>query len=182
MDELSKEQTDGMDWEIVGEALKERQEVGEQYITPLASHLGQLFAVTAEKIIQKLGPQEGEELLKDIVEKFAEERGRRVAEKVKAQGKPLTLKNFIVHNDLDAGGVTSDVVPGIEDGDLLLEIGQCKLCKGADDWGMRDYAHYYCKYFDVAILKAYNPELKLEVSKTLTGGDDICKFRYCTKK
>ena len=75
MDELKKEQIDGIDWEIFGEALKERQEVGEQNITPLASHLGQLFAVTAEKIIQKLGPQEGEELLKEIIEKFAEERG-----------------------------------------------------------------------------------------------------------
>ena len=182
MDEMKKERQEGFDWDYIGEAFQEKQEVGDTYITPLASHLGQLFAMTAKIVIDRLGPEEGEAVLKEIVERFAEVRGKRVAEKVKALGKPLTLKNFLVYNDLDSAGVISDSMPGMEDGDLLFEIGQCNICKGAEEWGLREYAHYYCKYIDKAIIKAYNPEIKLEVSRTLTGGDEACSFRYTVKE
>ncbi len=182
MGELEKERKEGMDWETLGQAMSERQEVGATYITPLAGLFGQLFALTTKIVIEKLGPAEGEALIKEVVERFAEERGRRIAEKVKALRKPLTLKNFFVHNDLDSSGVVSDLATEIEDGDLLFKIGACNICRGAQEWGLREYVHRYCRYVDVAILRAYNPEIKLEVSRTLTGGDEVCCFRYRARK
>ncbi|MBI5118624.1 L-2-amino-thiazoline-4-carboxylic acid hydrolase [Candidatus Poribacteria bacterium] len=182
MDELEREQREGMDWETLGKAMSERQEAGTTYITPLAGLFGQFFAITTKILIEKFGPAEGEALIKEVVERFAEERGRRIAGKVRALGKPLTLKNFFVHNDLDSAGVTSDVVADIEDGDLLLNISSCNICRGSQEWGLREYAHRYCRYVDVAILRAYNPEIKLQVSKTLTGGDEACCFRYSVRK
>ncbi len=182
MNEEKKEQEEGIDWDYLARAMQEKQHVGNEHITPLAGHLGQLFAVTAKSIIDRLGLEEGEALIKEIVERFAEERGRRIAEKVKRLNKPLTLKNFIIYSDLDSAAVVSGATPSIENGDLILEIADCNICKGADDWGLKEYAYYYCKYIDVAILRGYNPKLKLDVSKRLTARDDCCVFRYTVKE
>lgn len=182
MDEGKKEREEGIDWDYLAQAMQEKQQVGNEHITPLAGHLGQLFAVTAKSIMDRLGLEEGEALIKEIVERFAEKRGRHIAEKVKKLGKPLTLKNFIVYGDLDSAAVVSGAIPSIEKGDLILEIADCNICRGAEDWGLKKYAYYYCKYIDVAILKGYNPKLKLEVSKRLTAGDGSCVFRYTVKE
>jgi predicted hydrocarbon binding protein len=181
MDDLEKERTEGVDWGYLAAATKEREEVGGAYFISLANHMGHFFAIMAKAVIDRLGKEEGSALLKAVVEDFGMRRGRRIAEKVRALGKPLALKNFVLYGDMDSAGVTSGMTPSIEDGDFLLEIKHCEFDQGAKDAGLGEYAYHYCKYIDTVILKGYNPDLKLEVLKNLSAGDDACLFRYRLK-
>jgi hypothetical protein len=166
----------------LGNAVKEKEEQGDANFLSLANHMGQFFALTARAIIEKLGEEEGGALLKEVVEEFALRRGERIAEKVKSAGKPLAFKNFLVYGDMDSTGVTDGMTPGIEDGDLVLEIKHCEFNRGAEAVGLSEYAYHYCKYIDTALLKGYNPDLKLEVQKNMSAGDDVCLFRYSLKE
>ena len=180
MDEIKKEKEDGLDWEYLAEGLKEKEALKGEYYTPHAGLFGQMFSVFAKSVIDVVGKEKGEAIIMRAVEVFGEERGRRIAEKVRALDKPLSFKNFMAYTDLDSSMIL-EYAPKIEDGDLHLEINRCDFEQGASEWGLREYFKYYCMYVDVAILKGYNPELNLEIPKKLSDGDDICFFKYNIK-
>ncbi len=208
MDDMTKERTEGLDFEYLAAAVNERKELGDRFLIPVGEHLGNtlaflsrvvieqmggkegsefvfkltghIFGITAKALIEKLGEEKAEALLKEIVETFGEERGKRIAERVKAQGKPLTFKNFLIHTDMDSSNVTPEIQPSIVDGKLVLDIPCCAFNQGAQDAGFGEYAYYYCKYIDRAIIRGYNPDIRLEVSHNLTKGDDHCRLIYDT--
>ena len=88
MDELKKEKEEGLDWDYLMEVPQRKEEVGTDYQTPGFGLAAQLFASVAKSVIDRLGPDDGEALLKEAVEYFGRERGRRIAERVKAMGNP----------------------------------------------------------------------------------------------
>lgn len=208
MDDMKKERTEGFDFDYLVAAVNERTKLGDTYLTPVGEHLGNtlallsgvvveqmgekegsefvfkltghIFGIAAKALIEKIGEEKAESILKEVVETFGEGRGRQIAERVKAQAKPLTFKNFLIHTDMDSSNVTPDIKPSIEDGKLVLDIPYCAFNQGARDAGFGEYAYYYCKYIDKAIIRGYNPDIKLEVSHNLSKGDDHCRLIYDT--
>ncbi len=181
MDEIQKEKSQGLSWEYLGEAMKEKAELSGRYITPMPALMGQMFAVLAKTVIDEVGLEKGEAIIKKAVEDFGQTRGKRIAEKVKARGLPLSFKNFLIHMDLDTTTANTSV-PDIEGKDLTLTINRCFILDGARDLDLERYFHYYCQWIDRAILFGYNPDLSIEISKVLSGGDDVCFFRYIVSK
>jgi hypothetical protein len=180
MDDADRERREGVDWDYLTEGLKEKEALKGEYYTSHVALFGQMFSLMAKTIIDALGRERGEEIIKKAVEDFGEERGRRIAQRVKALGKPLSFRNFLIYTDLDTSAILS-YMPKIENGNLLLEIDRCDFSQGARDWGLLEYFNYYCRYVDEAILRGYNPDLKLEVPKNISAGDDICFFKYTIK-
>jgi hypothetical protein len=179
MDDSRKEKEEGLDWEYAMEVPKRKEEVGDTYQTPGFGLAAQLFACVAKAIIERLGPEEGEAVLREGVELFGRERGRRIAQKVQAMGKPPTIKNWLIYTDIDSGNFGA--TPNIEDGDLTLEVDGCTFYDAAAEWGMQEYACIYCKYADYAILGGYNPDIKLMLEPRGPGGGK-CSFRYIIKE
>jgi hypothetical protein len=179
-DDMKKEREEGLDFEYLKDALIKKKEVGDRYFTPPSGITAQLFCSMAKIIFEKLGEEEGERIIKEAVEYFGYQRGKRIADTVTALGLPLTFKNWIIYTDI-ATTTESRFTPKIEDGDLIVETRACDFFQGGEKWDLRKYAYYYCKYVDEAILRGYNPDMKLIVSKRLTAGDDSCTLRYITK-
>jgi hypothetical protein len=179
MDELKKERGEGLDWEYLLEVPKKKEEVGDTYQTPGFGLAAQLFACLAKSVIDKLGPEEGETLLREGIELFGRERGRHIAEKVKAMHKPLTIKNWLIYTDIDSGNFGA--TPKVDDSDLYIDVGNCAFYDAAAQWGMEEFACIYCKYADYAILSGYNPDIKLILEPREPGGDS-CSFRYVVKE
>jgi len=82
---LKKEKTQGLDFQYLGDGLDKKKELGKKYFTPGFGLAGQLFSMVAKHVIKELGPEKGEALLKDAIEEFGLERGKRIAEKVKTE-------------------------------------------------------------------------------------------------
>ncbi len=181
MDDISREKEKGFDFEYLGDVPKAKEEVGDSYQTPGFGLASQLFSSVAKFVIEKLGQKEGEALLKDAIEYFGRERGKRIADRVKKLGKPLTFKNWLIYSDIDASR-NFEAMPEIVDGDLVVNVKNCTFHNGAEEWGLGDYANIYCKYVDYAILGGYNPDIKLVLKERGAKGEGPCVFRYIMKE
>lgn len=181
MNDIDREKSAGFDFEYLMTVPQEKEALGDAYQTPGFGIGAQLFATVAKAVIERLGKEEGEKLLKDAVERFGRERGRRIAEQVKAAGKPLTFKNWLIYTDIDTSR-NFQVEPSIEDGDLVAKISNCTFYESAARWGLGDYANIYCTYVDYAILDGYNPDIKLILKQRGPSPQDCCVFRYIMKE
>jgi hypothetical protein len=181
VNEIQKERAKGISWEYLGEVMKKKAALEGKQLTSMPSLMGQMFAVFAKTVIDALGKEKGEALVREAVMTFGAVRGKRIAEKVKGQGLELTFANFLIYMDLDSSAALT-FTPSIEDGNMLLSISRCAFAEGAQAVGLEEYFHYYCKWVDNAIIEGYNPDLVLEIPQTISGGADACIFRYLIKR
>jgi len=159
MNDLQREKKKGFSIWYLKDVPLIRKVIGKKYHTPGFGLAAQLFATMCKFIIKKLGPEEGEGLIKEAVEHFGKERGKRIARKVTSLGKPLSFKNWLIYTDID--GSNFPVKPYIDNNDLLAPVTECSFHKAASEWGLEKYSSLYCKYVDYAILDGYNPDIKL---------------------
>ena len=120
MSDLKREKEQGFDLEYLGDVLDKKKEIGIKYQTPGFGLAAQLFSSVAKSVIERLGSEEGEKLLKEAIEFFGKERGKRIAERVKAEGKPLTSKNWLIYTDIDSSNFRP--IATINDGDFIAKI------------------------------------------------------------
>ena len=162
------------------EVLKGQKEVGNKYKTHFFAMFSQIFCTLAEEVINEFGDKGRDAIAKAVI-KYGEERGHRIAELVKSQGKELNIKNFFIYGDLDSSSILK-MKPKIVDGNPEIIIRDCVFCNACRDWDKEDYGKLYCEYVDHAILKGYNPDLILELPSRMTMGDKKCHFRYIVKE
>ena len=180
MNELEREKKKGLSLPYLVKLIFMRKKIGKKYQTPGFGLAAQLFSTMAKHVLQRLGPEEGEKLIRAAVEEFGRERGRRIAENVRAQGKPLSLRNWLIYTDISPENFKAR--PSFPEGDLEACVGACTFINGARAWGMVDFARLYCKYVDYAILAGYNPDVTLVLRDRHATGRDECVFRYIMKE
>ncbi len=180
MNDLEKEKKKGLSIGYLKDVIIRRLFIGKKYHTPGFGIAAQLFASMSREIIEKLGQEEGEAVIKKAVESFGKERGKRIAGRVKALGKPLSFKNWLIYTDID--GSNFPVKPRIENNDLVAPVTECSFNHAASRWGLDEYSCLYCKYADYAILEGYNPDVKLVLEQRHQTGKDHCLFRYIMKE
>ncbi len=181
MDDLPREKERGLDPEYLNDVLDEKIAVGERYQTPGFGLAAQLFSTVAKHVINKLGPEEGEDLLKQAVEEFGLERGKRIAEKVKADNKPLTFKNWLIYIDIDSLKNFRPIT-STPNGDFLVKVKHCTFYNAAEEWNLGEFAKIYCKSVDYKILEGYNSDIKLLLEPRQLTGKKRCNFRYIMKE
>ena len=180
MDDLVREKTHGFSYWYMKDVVPRRVLNGRTYHTPGFGLAAQLFAVTARHVMDRMGPSGGEALVRQAVEEFGRERGRRIAETVRGLGKPLTVKNWLVYSDIH--GSNFQARASIDNHDLLVEVHRCTFMEAADRWGLMDPAHLYCRYVDHAILAGYSPDVTLVLQSRHDTGKEYCLFRYIMKE
>ncbi len=180
MSDLRREKEQGFDMEYLGDVLDKKKEIGIKYQTPGFGLAAQLFSSVAKFVIEHLGPEKGEQLLKEAVEYFGIERGKRIAERVKSEGKPSTFKNWLIYTDIDSSNFRP--IANVENSDFIAKIKHCSFYKAAKEWGLEQYAKIYCKYVDYKILVGFNPDIKLILKHREVTGKNRCVFRYIMKE
>ena len=168
------------DLETLGPALAERAEKKEQYIDKPLEMQGKLLGALAREVIERFG-DEGRDAIIAAVKFYGEERGRRLAERVKAEGREPTFASFTVCSELDTS--YHEMVPNLEEGQLRVEVSYCPLAAALKDWGLEEYGKYFCREIDAAIMRGYNPEnYETVCERNLTEGADTCVIIYRFKE
>jgi hypothetical protein len=180
MDDLQREKKKGLNFFYLAKGALMRLRVGKKYHTPGFGLASQLFSTMAKHIMEELGPEKGEALIKKAVESFGRERGKRIAKTVQDSGKPLSLRNWLIYTDISPDNFSAK--PRLPEGDLEAEVSSCAFYNAAEKWGLGQYAQLYCKYADFAILDGYNPDVKLLLEQRQKTGKDYCLFRYIMKE
>lgn len=151
------------------------KEEAEEQVVIMARRMALLYHHTAEVLTEKLGEEEGKELLHEIIKRYGHESGTAARINVEALGLPLTADNFNTGSDLPKWGWQTDRVT-CEDG---IERGRITFCPLAEVWkekGSEQLGRIYC-YVDQAKYDAYN-RIKCRHLKNVLDGDDCCLFDF----
>jgi len=181
MDELEKEKKEGFSWDYLADVPAKKEEIGDKYQIPGWGLGATLFSFVAKTVIEELGPKKGEALLKKAIEEFGRARGRRIAGIVKGLGKPPTLKNWFIYNDMDTINTNPEPID-ITNGDFVMKTGECVLWNITREFDLGDFSQFFCKYADYAVLEGYNQDIKLVKAYRYQTGKDHCVFRYIMKE
>jgi hypothetical protein len=108
---------------------------------------------------------------------YARERGLRMAMRCKADGRPLTPRNYLIYGEWVDDRHWSDLaVGGLKP--FALNFNRCGW---SDTWrkhGMEKYGAVYCAWIDQELVAGFNPENRLRINKTRPQGAEICSFDF----
>jgi hypothetical protein len=141
-------------------------------------HHALLFGWISKAVIERAGGQKGELILRKSVRQYGEERGHRMALRATANGHELSMLNYIAYSEFR-------VSPGVMEQKVVERSPDAKICISKCPWnttwkenGLLSFGGLYCLEIDEAVLRGYNPELKLKVMGTQTNGADHCEFIF----
>lgn len=108
---------------------------------------------------------------------YARERGLRMAMRCKADGRPLTPRNYLLYGEW----VDDRKWSQLSSGGLKPYVLNFERCGWSDTWrknGMEKYGDVYCTWIDQELVAGFNPENRLRIDKTRPQGADCCSFGF----
>jgi len=141
-----------------------------------ATHHAVLFALLARQIIETFG-EPGKTAVLAGVNRYGEQRGRRMALRTLADGDELSAENYLAYGEwLSAPGENDLRFPAYEP-EIRMESHRCPWYSAWEARGLLDYGSYYCRDVDAALARGYNGmTLRLLANRTL--GDPCCSFLF----
>ena len=141
------------------------------------THHAQLMAWIAKAVVAAAGEEEGERIIRKAVVKYGNQRGRRMALRAEADGRPRTITNYMAYAEVNTrGAAKSKIVAKSPDARTYM-----LRCDWHDAWEENDlmrFGRYFCMEIDQAVVQGFNEELVLEVNGTMSNGAEYCDFVF----
>jgi hypothetical protein len=137
-----------------------------------------MFALFAKNILEIFGGEEGDRLLFAAVEQYGEERGRRMAKRCSARGRPLDMESYLAFAEWRYAK-DFEKKPLFDEPYRAYRVLRCPWVLSWKQAGLAEFGKYYCRAVDRAILRGFNPMLRLEMPGYLSGeGAEYCEFHW----
>ena len=136
-------------------------------VRKMGNQVGLLFFHFAKTLTKELGDKQGKDLIKKAVHSYGSARGQAIREKVKKAGLELTIKNFSKFSDLPASGWEYS-----DEGTTYCCYAEAWITRGVENLG-----RLYCEV-DFALMKAYNPKIRMKRVGSVLDGDPCCKVIF----
>ena len=148
-------------------------------LAKLAVVWAKLYYAFSKEIMDRLGEEEGKDLLVSCIKKYAKIRGEDVAANVKVQNLELNAENFVRNYDSSFGEIQKECLRIFPEAKLEKADGTT-FCPYKEVWesypGGNELAVIYCEEFHKAMWGSYHPDLKVKQDQIMTRGDKICTF------
>jgi len=151
-----------------------------QDVRLMARRAALLHYYFSKTIVDKLGWEEGEALIKQAIQAYGNHCGNAVREGIEALGLAITDENYNKVPDLPKYGWESETV--IIDGGEQRVITHCPLAATFQELGPEGVAlgRLYC-HVDQAKYQAYDPSKEFIHSRNVLEGDPYCAFEINPK-
>jgi hypothetical protein len=135
----------------------------------------------SKAIVDKLGEEEGRELIKEAIWNYGDHCGKVVREGVEELGLPIMEENYSRVRDLPNYGWEAETVPA-EDGEDHLVVTHCPLAATFQELGPEGVSlgRLYC-HVDQAKYQAYDPTKTFVHARNVLDGDPYCQFEINPK-
>jgi len=143
-----------------------------------ATHHAMLFALMARAVGHHADDKTCEALMRKAVRTYGEQRGHRMALRARANGHALTMANFLAYGEWSLESGESDLQVVAKVPHARVHIGKCPWHRVWAEKDLLPYGRYYCLEIDAALIRGFNPELKLDVKESLTAGQPRCDFVF----
>lgn len=124
--------------------------------------------------------KQGEKVFIMAVQKYAEQRGARMAQRALRDNKELTFTSYKEYGEwspsssLTEAGKTNSVKEVSLAPDYEIEISQCPWATQFKKMGLEEGGKVYCTHLDKGIVRGFNPYLVFEVPQTMYGEYSSC--------
>ena len=142
------------------------------------SHHAVLFALLSRAVLSRFGEVKGEKIIRQAVRRYGEQRGQRMAFRAQRDGEPLSMLNYMAYSEWRVGpGETEqrmlEKVP-----EALSFVDRCPWHRAWVESDLLRFGRLYCLEIDQALVRGFNPELRLDVLSTLSNDDRSCEFVF----
>lgn len=108
---------------------------------------------------------------------YGEQRGKRMAMRAIADGRPLGLLEYFAYGEYPSTDEFFQVDMWGEPGVVHEKVTRCPWADIFAQRGLKDCGDLYCREIDRAIVRGFNPELELETASTQHYGS-CCRFYF----
>lgn len=143
-----------------------------------ARHHALLFSCIAKSVIQNLGEEKGETLIRKGVRKYGEQRGKRMALRAGKYGHKLTMDNYFAYSEWEVPKHEMDFKMMQRNPHVRLNIYKCPWYMTWKENDHLEYGKYFCREIDEALVRGFNPALVIEVNSTQTNDHKPCDFLF----
>ncbi len=152
----------------------EPEDQWEQDVWLMARRTALLFLNFSRAIIDRLGEEEGRELIKQVVMEYGRECGREVRSGTDEMKLEPTPENFGAVADLPSRGWRRESVE-LPDGREQVQTKTCPLAVVFAEQGEEELGRIYC-WVDQAKVEGYNPDLECVHEHNVLDGDSFCEI------
>jgi hypothetical protein len=143
-----------------------------------AAHHALLFAWLSEAVLARVGREDGEALMRRAVRRYGEERGRRMALRAATDGEPLSMANFLAYGELPATPKASESASEAAGGTIRKAITTCPWHTAWAEHDLMMHGRLYCLEIDQALVRGFNPALRLDVNSTRPSDGVPCELVF----
>jgi hypothetical protein len=116
--------------------------------------MAKLFAVMADEVLQEMGQEKGEAVVKRAVRRFANMRAQKIIENIKKDGKEVTFHTVEEYSDYPANEAWD--CDSFVEGNTLREINRvCPFSTAFREIGLENAGKLYCEEIDIALNEAF---------------------------
>lgn len=108
---------------------------------------------------------------------YGEQRGRRMAMRALADGRPLDLVSYFAYGEYPSTDAYFDVEMWDDDGVVHEQVTRCPWAGVFSERGLKACGLAYCSQIDASILRGFNPALGLRLASTQHDGPS-CRFFF----
>jgi hypothetical protein len=142
------------------------------------AHHALLFAWISRAVVQRVGAERGEAVVREGVRRYGQQRGRRMALRAQAHGEALSMFNYLIYGEWRAEGSQSEQRVLASDPHFHVQVTGCPWHAVWQAHDLIPYGRLYCLEIDEALVRGYNPRLKLSVNATLPNDLRDCDFVF----
>ena len=143
------------------------------------THHALLFAWIARAIVEQVGQEPGEAAVRKAVRRYGEQRGGRMALRAGADDREWSMTNFRVYGEWQASDPAHSESEKLEIApDFHNKVVRCPWNTTWVEADLLPYGRLYCLEIDAALARGFNPDLTLEVHRTLANDGEPCEFVY----
>lgn len=125
-----------------------------------------------EQLVQRFGPR-GEAAFVQATRYYAEQRGRRMAQRAIRDGQPLTMDTYLRYGEwvnteeIRATGRANHSAVLATAPDYIKQVTVCPWHDQFEEMGLLQAGVLYCRHVDNSICRGFNPELDYRVPQNL---------------
>jgi hypothetical protein len=143
-----------------------------------AAHHAVLFALLSRSAVTHLGIENGEKVIRQAVRRYGEQRGRRMALRAQRDGEQLSMLNYMAYGEWrvepgESAQRSAEIVPHVRS-----FVDRCPWNQAWVESDLLQYGRLYCLEIDQALVRGFNPALRLDVLSTLSNDGHPCEFVF----
>ncbi len=146
----------------------------------IAKRLALVYYFFVKNLIEELGEEETERIVKKMIAQYGSYCGERVKEKVVGMNLELKAENYGKGKDLPALGWDISLVESDENS-LTYEFGNCPFAEQWKELNFEKWGRLYC-YIDQAKYSTFNSQLQCFHDENVLDGDKTCYIRLTNEE